>query len=91
MKSTKSGLNNNAGPNALLAPFGPVGFEKRWPTKLFGRICVTQKNWQDFGEWRLERRKKLERQNSSDLISSSLKSTTMQHENNCEANMDKFW
>ena len=43
MKSTKSGLNNNAGLNALLAPFGPVGFEKWQPTKLFGRILCYPK------------------------------------------------
>ena len=46
------------------------------PLSYLEGFCVTQKNWQDFGEWRLERRKKLERQNLSDLISSSLKSTT---------------
>ena len=60
MKSTKSGLNNNAGPNALLAPFGPVGFENGGPLSYLEGFCVTQKNWQDFGEWRLERRKKLD-------------------------------
>ena len=42
MKSTKSGLNNNAGPNALLAPFRPADLKK------------------NFGEWRLEKRKKLD-------------------------------
>ena len=30
------------------------------PLSCLEGFCVTQKNWQDFGEWRLERRKKLD-------------------------------
>ena len=80
MKSTKSGLNDNGWPKRTFSPVrASTG---HWVLKIGGPLsylegfCVTQKNWQDFGEWRQERRKKLERQNSSDLVSSSLKSTT---------------
>ena len=39
MKSTKSGLNNNAGPNALLSPFGPVRASGFWKMVAHYVIC----------------------------------------------------
>ena len=30
------------------------------PLSYLEGFCVTQKNWQDFGKWRLEKRKKLD-------------------------------
>ena len=43
-----------------LAMMMPITENAHGATKLFGRILFTQKNWQDFDEWRLERSKKLD-------------------------------
>ena len=42
MKSTKSGLNNNAGPNAFLSPFGPVRASGFW--EMVAHYII----WKDF-------------------------------------------
>ena len=63
MKPTKSGLNNNASPNALLALFGPVQASGFWKMVdhlvIWKDFVLPKQNWQDFVEWRLERSKNL--------------------------------
>ena len=56
---------------------GPMG-----PLSYLEEFCVTQKNWQDFGEWRLERSKKLEVRTR--LILSKFTEIDKQFSNICE-------
>ena len=62
----------------------------RWPTKLFGRILCYPKELAGF--WWMETRK-MQKAWRQKLVRSYLKFAEInnQHDNNCEANMDKFW
>ena len=64
MKSTKSGTQQQRWPEGTFSPVrastGQWVLKNGGPLSYLEGFCVTQKNWQDFGEWRLERRKKLD-------------------------------